>query len=56
MSDVKNPAFSMVFHPDYRALFENKERAIKPFGLSLENHLENVRFTQEIMAQYTIMD
>ena len=42
MSNVKNPAFPMVFQPDYRALFENNERAIKPFGLRLKNHLENV--------------
>ena len=35
-SNKKNPAYNNTFHPKYRDLFLQKEKAIKPFGLRME--------------------
>ena len=44
MSNEVNPAYSVVFQPDIVATYEAKERAIKPLGLRIERHLDEVGF------------
>ena len=42
MSNEVNPAYSPVFRSDIVATYEAKERAIKPLGLRIERHLDEV--------------
>ena len=56
LDTVHNQGIRICLGASRTSLFANNERAIKQFGLRLENHLENVGFAQEIMAQDTIMD
>ena len=44
MSNEVNPAYSAVFQSDIVATYEAKERAIKPLGLRIERHLDEVAF------------
>ena len=44
MSNEVNPAYSAVFQSDIVATYEAKERAIKPLGLRIERHLDEVGF------------
>ena len=50
MSNERNPAYPVVFQPQYRALYENKEKAIKPLGLRVEKHLDEVGFHPHMIA------
>ena len=50
MSNARNPAYPVVFHPQYRALYDNKEKAIKPLGLRVEKHLDEVGFHPYMVA------
>ena len=44
MSNEVNPAYSAVFQSDIVATYEAKERDIKPLGLRIERHLDEVGF------------
>ena len=44
MSNEVNPAYSAVFQSDIVATYEAKARAIKPLGLRIERHLDEVGF------------
>ena len=55
MSNEVNPAYSAVFQPDIVATYEAKERAIKPFGLRIERHLDGVGFHTHVIVPYTVM-
>ena len=50
MSNERNPAYPVVFRPQYRALYENKEKVIKPLGLRVEKHLDEVGFHPHMIA------
>ena len=50
MSNERNPAYPVVFQPQYRALYENKEKAIKPLGLRVEKHLDEMGFHPHMIA------
>ena len=53
MSNEVNPAYSAVFQPDIAATYEAKERAIKPLGLRIAMHLDEVGFHTHVIAPYT---
>ena len=55
MSNEVNPAYSAVFQSDFVATYEAKERAIKPLGLRIERHLDEVGFHTHVIAPYTVM-
>ena len=55
MSNEVNPAYSAVFQSDIVATYEAKERAIKPLGLRIERHLDEVGFHTRVIPQYTVM-
>ena len=55
MSNEVNPAYSAVFQSDIVATYEAKERAIKPLGLRIERHLDEVGFHTHVIAPYTVM-
>ena len=55
MSNEVNPAYSAVFQSDIVATFEAIERAIKPLGLRIERHLDEVGFHTYVKAPYTVM-
>ena len=55
MSSEVNPAYSAVFQFDIIATYEVKERAIKPLGLRIERHLDEVGFHTHVIAPYTVM-
>ena len=55
MSNEVNPAYSAVFQSDIVATYEAKERAIKPLGLSIDRHLDEVGFHTRVIAPYTVM-
>ena len=55
MSNEVNPAYSAVFQSDIVATYEAKERAIKPLGLRIERHLDEVDFHTHVIAPYTVM-
>ena len=50
MSNERNPAYPIIFQPHDRALYENKEKAIKPLGLRVEKHLDEVGFHPHMIA------
>ena len=55
MSNEVNPAYSAVFQSDIVATYEAKEMAIKPLGLRIERHLDEVGFHTHVIAPYTVM-
>ena len=55
MSNEVNPAYSAVLKSDFVATYEAKERAIKPLGLRIERHLDEVGFHTHVIAPYTVM-
>ena len=54
MSNERNPAYPVVFHPQNNLkllfIYENKEKAIKPLGLRVEKHLDEVGFHPHMVA------
>ena len=40
-SSPENPAYSCVFHPEFKTKFEQTPSCIKPFGLRILDHLED---------------
>ena len=55
VSNEVNPAYSAVFQSDIAATYEAKERAIKPLGLRIERHPDEVGFHTHVIAPYTVM-
>ena len=55
MSNEVNPAYLAVFQSDIVATYEAKERAIKPLGLRIERHLDEVGFHTHVIAPYMVM-
>ena len=55
MSNEVNPTYSAVFQSDFVATYEAKERAIKPLGLRIERHLDEVGFHTHVIGPYTVM-
>ena len=55
MSNEVNSAYSAVFQSDIVATYEAKESAIKPLGLRIERHLDEVGFHTHVIALYTVM-
>ena len=51
MANEENPAYQDVFEPSYRALYDAKERAIKPLGLRIDEALDSVGFSPDMIAQ-----
>ena len=54
MSNEVNPAYSAVFRSDSVATYEAKVRAIKPLGLRIERHLDEVGFHTHVIAPYRV--
>ena len=52
MSNESNPAYSCVFSPSYTELFDRKPRSIKPIGMRLREHIDNVGFDPEDIEQF----
>ncbi len=52
MSNEKNPAYHTVFTPNCSDHFERNGRAIKPLGIRLEEHLENIGFDVDDIEQF----
>ena len=52
MSNESNPAYSCVFSPSYTELFDRKPRSIKPIGMRLKEHIDNVGFDPEDIEQF----
>ena len=44
MSNEVNPVHSAVFQSDFIDTYKAKERAVKPLGLRIERHLDEVAF------------
>ena len=55
MANEVNPAYSAAFQSDFVATYEAKERAIKPLGLRIGRHLEEVGFHTHVIAPYKVM-
>ena len=55
ISNEVNPAYSSVFQSDFIATDEAKERAIKPLGLRIERHLDEVGFHTHVITPYKVM-
>ena len=55
MSNEVNPAYSAVFQSDIEATYEAKQRAIKPWGVRIERHLDEVCFHTHVIASYKVM-
>ena len=56
MSNEVNPTYSAVFQSDIVASYEATERAIKPLGLRIGRHLDEVGFHTRFIAPYTVME
>ena len=56
MSNEVNPAYSAVFQSNIVATYVAKERAIKPLGLRIERHFDEVGFHTHAIAPYTVMN
>ena len=54
MANMENSAYQVVFEPSYIALYEVKEKAIKPLGLRVQGHLDHVGFSPDMIAQVRI--
>ena len=54
ISNEVKPAYSAVFQSDIVATYEAKERAIKPLGLRIERHLDELGFHTHVIAPYTV--
>ena len=52
MSNEVNPAYTTVFQSDIVATYEAKEKAIKPLGLRIKRHLDEVGFHTHVITQY----
>ena len=55
MSNEVNPAYSAVSQSVLVATHEAKERAIKPLGLRIERHLDEMGFHTHVIAPYKMM-
>ena len=55
ISNEVNPTYSSVFQSVIVATYEAKERAIRPLGLMIERHLDEVSFHTHVIAPYTVM-
>ena len=52
---ISNEVSPAVFQSDILATYEAKERAIKPLGLRIERHLDDVGFHIYVITPYTVM-
>ena len=55
MSNEVNPAYSVVYQSNFVATYGAKEMAIKPLGLRIGRHLDEVGFHTPVIAPYTVM-
>ena len=55
MSNEVNHAYLAVFQSDIVVTYKAKERVIKPLGLRIERHLDEVDFHTHVIAPYTVM-
>ena len=55
MSNEVNHAYSAVSQSDIVATYEAKEKAINPWGVMIERHLDEVGFHPHVIASYKIM-
>ena len=55
MSNEVNPAYSSVFLSDIVAIYEAKEKAIKPLELRVEIYLDEGALHPHAIAPYKIM-
>ena len=53
-NEVK-PAYSSVFQSDIVATYETKEKTVKPLGLRIERHLDEVGFHPHVIAPYKVI-
>ena len=51
MSNEVNPAYLSVFQSNIVATYKAKERAIKPLGLRIERHLDEVGFHTHVIME-----
>ena len=56
ISNEVNPAYSAVFQSDIVATYGAKERAIKPLGLRIERHLDELGFHTHVISPYMVME
>ena len=49
-----NPAYSMVFDPNYKVLYSNKPKAIPSFGIRKEPKMENTQIDLDLIAEYKV--
>ena len=56
MSNEVNSAYSAVLQSDIVATYETKESAIKPMGLRIERHLDEVGVHTHVIAPYKVME
>ena len=55
MSNEVNPGYSAVFQSDIVATYAAKYKTIKPLGLRIERHLNEVGFHPHVIAPYKVM-
>jgi hypothetical protein len=53
-SNPTNPAYSMVFDPNYKVLYSNKPKAIPSFGIRMEPKMENTQIDLDLIAEYKV--
>ena len=55
LSSEVYPAYSAVLQSDIIATYKAKENAIKPLGIRIESHLDEVGFNRHVIAPYKVM-
>ena len=53
-SNPSNPAYNVVFNPNYKDLFSNKPKAIPSFGIRMEPKMENAKVDLDLIAEYKV--
>ena len=55
ISCLQNPAYNCIIEIRYKNLFENKEKAIKPFNLRIQNLLNEIKINPKIIHQTILL-
>ena len=53
-SNPTNPAYSVVFDPNYKDVYSNKPKAIPSFGIRMEPKMKNTQVDLNLIAEYKV--
>ena len=54
-ANPSNPAYNCVFHPEYTQLFAAKQKAIPPFGIRIQQHIDDADINLKTISKHSLL-